>query len=105
MVDYTAYAYLFLTLIFFIVSIVFYTLFLYIPTAEFEDEFNDLADQADGILRSATNTANQIEETNNLVQDGFTSFCESYNSFSQIGIVFRFAFGNAFEDVCEGVES
>ena len=103
--DTYSYVLLLLTIIGFVIFLAFYILFLYIPTVEFEDEFNSIADQADGILRDALETSNQIEELNKTVEDGFTSFCVAYNAPPKF--IFpnplHYAFGKTYVVMCEGI--
>ncbi len=93
---------LFLTIIGFIIFLAFYILFLYIPTVEFENEFNTIADQADGILRDAIETSEQIEELNKTVEDGFIGFCSTYNSFFR-GPFLKVYLGNTYVEMCNGI--
>ena len=87
----------------------FYILFLYIPTVEFEDEFNSIADQTDGILRDALETSNQIEELNKTVEDGFTGFCVAYNAPGEViyGVQLpnslKIAFDKTYIEMCDGI--
>ena len=102
MVDETSYAYLFLSFMFFLVLTIIYLLILYIPTASFENEFNNISGQVNTIIKDTGPVLDQIEDTNKLVQEGVISFCQAYNDPDTV-IVLRDYFGSTFEPICDVV--
>lgn len=104
MVDETSYAYLFLTFMIFLVLTIVYLLILYIPTTSFENEFNQISNQVNTIIKDTGPVLDQIEDTNQLVQEGVISFCQSYNDPTSI-FVLRDYFGSTFEPICDDIPS
>lgn len=91
--------YLYITIGFIVITLILYIIFLYIPVTQGENTFNDAITQANLAIEQAREAEEQIEDTNTLVNTGFTSFCEFYNT-SPAAIAF---FGDAFVEVCTNI--
>lgn len=84
------------TLFFTVLTLIFYIIFLYLPTVELENDFNEIVSNTNGVLINAEEVEQEIEDTNTLVNSGINSFCDFYNE-SVFGPIY---FGDAFIDLC-----
>lgn len=94
-----SYNYLYLSIGFIVITLILYIIFLYIPAVQAENSFNDALSQANLALIQAREAEEQIDDTNQLVNSSFTSFCEFYNNDPNATTFF----GTSFDDVCAGI--
>lgn len=91
--------YLYFIIGFTIISLIAYIIFLYIPAVQAENSFNESLTQVNLALNQARETEDLIDDTNQLVNSGFNTFCEFYNNDPNATTFF----GTSFDEICADV--
>lgn len=94
---------LILSIVGFIIFVAVYLIFLYIPSVEYENEFNIILDQANEALVLSKQYTSVIEDVNNTVNNGFKIFCIDYKNIDLNPLYDTTVFGKTFDKFCENI--